>query len=333
MRKPSRRERIPLRRGVQAAFLALCGWIGVEFYLFMRWGASLEPVPFPGHPPGAEGFLPISALLSLKYWAATGRICELHPAGLFIFLAILAVAFLLRKAFCSWLCPVGTLSEGLGLLGKRIFGRSFDPPRWLDLPLRALKYLLLLFFLWVTAAMGGPALEGFLYSPFNAAADIRMYGFFADLSVFALAVLVILAVLSLLVRDVWCRYLCPYGALLGLLSLASPLGIRRSKDTCIDCEKCTKACPSRIQVHKAGRVFSDACTGCYQCVEACPVQDTLAMRAPGGKAVPPWVFALLVAGVFAGITGLAMATGHWRSSLVPGQYQFLIRMGQTGSPR
>jgi len=308
----------PLRAAVQAAFLALCAWIGVEFALFMHGRGA--------HPPGAEGFLPISALLSLKFWAATGRICELHPAGLFIFLAILALGLFLKKAFCSWLCPVGTLSEVLWRLGARLFGRSFEPPRWLDYPLRSLKYLVLLFFLWAAWKMDGPALQGFLYSPFNAAADLRMYLFFARISGTALAVVLVLAALSLAVKNVWCRYLCPYGALLGLLSLASPLRITRSKATCIDCKLCTKACPSRIQVHEATRVGSDECTGCYRCVEACPVKDTLEMRAPGGKAVPRAVFAALVAGLFLAVTGLAMLTGHWRNVITAEDYQELIRM-------
>lgn len=308
----------PLRAAVQAAFLALCAWIGVEFALFMHGRGT--------HPPGAEGFLPISALLSLKFWAATGRICELHPAGLFIFLAILALGLFLKKAFCSWLCPVGTLSEVQWRLGARLFGRNFEPPRWLDYPLRSLKYLVLLFFLWAAWKMDGPALQGFLYSPFNAAADLRMYLFFARISATALAVVLVLAALSLAVKNVWCRYLCPYGALLGLLSLASPLRITRSKATCIDCKLCTKACPSRIQVHEATRVGSDECTGCYRCVEACPVKDTLEMRAPGGKAVPRAVFAALVAGLFLAVTGLAMLTGHWRNVITAEDYQELIRM-------
>jgi len=153
-----------------------------------------------------------------------------------------------------------------------------------------------------------------------------MYLFFARISGTALAVVLVLAALSLAVKNVWCRYLCPYGALLGLLSLASPLRITRSKATCIDCKLCTKACPSRIQVHEATRVGSDECTGCYQCVEACPVKDTLEMRAPGGKAVPRAVFAALVAGLFLAVTGLAMLTGHWRNVLTAEDYQELIRM-------
>ena len=312
------------RTGIQVAFLALCAWIGIEFALFMRWGLSGGAAPYVAHPAGAEGFLPISALLSLRYWLVTGRVHGAHPAGLFILVAILAMGLLLSKAFCSWLCPVGTLSEALWKAGRKLFRRNFAPPKWADYPLRGLKYVLLAFFVWAIWNMDGPMLEGFLDSPFNVLADVKMYLFFAHISGFALAVILVLAGLSLVVQNVWCRYLCPYGALLGLLSLASPLRITRTKATCIDCGLCTKACPSRIQVHQAGRVTSDECTGCYRCVEACPVKDTLGMRAPVGKALPGWVFGALVAGLFVTVTGLAMATGQWQTRISPQEYLQLL---------
>jgi polyferredoxin len=312
----------PWRRAVQAGFLLLCTWIGVEFHLFIRGAQGLGPAR--AHPPGAEGFLPISALISLKYWIASGKVCELHPAGLFIFVAVLAIGLLLKKAFCSWLCPVGTLSEGLWMLGRRLSGRNFDLPRWAD------QYLLLLFFLWAALRLDGPMLEAFLYSPFNAAADLRMYAFFAQLSGTALGVLLVLAALSLVVRNFWCRYLCPYGALLGALSLLSPLRITRNKATCIDCKLCTKACPSRIQVHQAGRVASDECTGCYRCVEVCPVKDTLGMKAPWGRAVPAWVFGALAVAVFLGVTGAAKLAGQWRNVITQEDYRLLLRMEAPG---
>lgn len=312
-----------IRRAVQAAFLLLCVWIGVDFALFMRW-ASAGGATYVAHPAGAEGFLPISALLSLKFWMVAGRIHGLHPAGLFIFLAILGIGLLLRKGFCSWLCPVGSLSELLWTLGRKLLGRNLAPPRWLDYPLRAVKYLLLGLFLWAVGRMDGAMLEGFLDSPFNALADVKLYLFFVHISGFALGVVLVLAGLSMLVQNFWCRYLCPYGALLGALSLASPLRITRTQAGCIDCGRCTQACPSRIQVHKAGRVGGDECTACYRCVAACPVKDTLGMRAPVGGAIPAWGFGLVVVGLFVAVTGLAMVTGHWHSRLGPREYLQLI---------
>lgn len=311
-----------LRSTVQVSFVLLCIWIGIEFSLFMKWGMSQGAETFSPRPPGAEGFLPISALISLKYWTQTGVVNDVHPSGLFILLAIVASSVLLKKAFCGWLCPIGTLSESLWMAGQKLFGRNLQPPRWLDYPLRSLKYLLLLFFGWAVLHMDVPTLQQFIYSPYNKVADIKMYLFFANITSFALWAILILAGLSVVVKNFWCRYLCPYGALLGFLSWLSPLKITRSKNTCIDCELCTKACPANIKVHNVDRVWSDECMSCMRCVEACPVIDTLQMRATKtGKPVPSWVFGTLVLGVFVAITGFAMLTGNWHNGISRKEYQ------------
>ena len=168
-----------LRQTIQLAFALLCVWIGVEFYLFVRWGQSIGATPFASRPPGAEGFLPISALISLKYWLLTGIVNDIHPSGLFIFLGIVAVSVAMKKSFCSWLCPIGTLSEALWMLGQKLFGHNVTLPRWLDVPLRSLKYLLLAFFVWVIVGMDVSALKEFIASPYNKVADVKMYLFFA----------------------------------------------------------------------------------------------------------------------------------------------------------
>ncbi len=310
-----------LRLTIQAAFALLCIWIGIEFYLFMEWGISNGQVSYFSRPPGVEGFLPISALISLKYWMQTGIINEIHPSGLFILLAILAVGFLLKKSFCSWLCPIGTLSEGLWMFGKKVFGKNLTVSKWLDYPLRSLKYLLLIFFLWSIGEMTVPALKSFIYSPYNKVADIKMYLFFANISTFALWTIIILMVFSLFIKNFWCRYLCPYGALLGALSWFSPLKITRSTSTCTNCELCTKICPSNIKVHKAKRILSDECTGCLECVEICPVKNTLDIQLAYPKTrVPKWVFGSLIIGVFIAITGLAMLTGNWKNKISSEEY-------------
>ena len=320
-----------LRSTVQAAFALLCIWIGIEFYLFVKWGTSSGAEAFINRPPGVDGFLPISSLISLKYWLHTGVINDVHPAGLAIFVAILALGFLLKKAFCSWLCPIGTLSESLWRLGRKLFGKNLRIPRWLDYPLRSIKYLLLFFFVYSVWQMDVVALKGFIYSPYNRVADIKMYLFFAHLTSFAFWTILTLVILSVVIQNFWCRYLCPYGALLGLLSWLSPLKITRQKSTCIGCELCTKACPAAINVHKATRVWSDECMSCLECVEACPVQNTLDLRTRRGTTpVPNWVFGSLVVGVFVAITGLAMLTGHWQNAI--SRQEYAKRFQQLDSP-
>ena len=310
-----------LRSTVQAAFVLLCFWIGYEFHLFVKWGQSSGTEPFASRPPGVEGFLPISALISLKYWMQTGVINNIHPSGLFILIAIVAVGSFLKKAFCSWLCPIGTLSESLWRAGEKLFGRNLTVPRWLDYPLRSLKYLLLAFFAYAIAGMDVVSLRQFIYSPYNKVADIKMYLFFAEISSTALWSIIILAGLSVVIKNFWCRYLCPYGALLGFASFLSPLKITRNKSTCVDCELCTKACPANINVHTAGRVWNDECMSCLECVEVCPVKNTLDLRlSNNAKSVPHWMFGVLVLGTFAGITGLAMLTGHWQNGISKTEY-------------
>ncbi|MGA9120061.1 MAG: 4Fe-4S binding protein [Bacteroidota bacterium] len=319
------------RSVTQFTFAALCVWIGVEFSLFVRWGMSDGLAPFYSRPPGVEGFLPISALISAAYWLNTGIINHVHPSGLFILLAIVLVSIVAKKAFCSWLCPIGTLSESLWLLGQKLFKRTLTLPRWLDIPLRSLKYLLLGFFAFAIARMSEDALGAFIYSPYNKMADVKMYMFFAEISSFALYTILALLVLSVFIKNFWCRFLCPYGALLGIVGWLSPLKITRTKSTCIDCMLCTKACPANIAVHKAGRVWSDECTSCMACVQVCPVKETLEVRpSAGGKRIPPWVVGSLVVGIFAAITGAAILAGDWKNSI--DQKEYLHRFKNIDSP-
>jgi polyferredoxin len=322
-----RRRRIEWSRHlVQAGFLATVLLVGWEF---VRWVHGIEAGHVVGaRPPGVEGFLPIAALLSLRHLLSTGEVHPVHPAGLVILLLVLATGLLAKKAFCSWVCPVGTLSEMLAGLSRRLFRRTLALPRFLDLPLRSLKYLLLAFFVHAVFFQMGPlAVADFLDSPYNRVADVKMLYFFERLSPFAWKVLLALVGLSVVVPYSWCRYLCPYGALLGALSLLSPLKVTRHAASCIDCNLCTKACPSRLPVARLARVRSDECFGCLSCVAACPVTRALRVEtpAPWRRAVRPAVFAVLVAGLFAGGILLARAQGAWRNSVTDEEYAQRIR--------
>lgn len=313
---------------VQAGFTLTCILLGFQFARFIA-AARAGETPLPVRPPGVEGFLPISGLMGTLDWIHQGTLNRVHPAATALFLIFVFAALFLRKAFCSWICPVGFASESLARIGQKIFGRNFRPPRWIDIPLRALKYVLLGFFLWAIFRMPPEALRAFIDSPYNRVSDVKMYLFFARIGTTALQVLVVLAVASIFVQGAWCRFLCPYGALLGLVSRFSPVKIRRNEATCTSCGACDRVCMARLPVSAKEKIVSVECTGCLDCVAACPVTATLSVG-PKRRRVRPLGFAvallvLFLAGYFA-----ARGLGIWRNGI--GDAEYVQRVNEMNGP-
>ena len=325
---------------VQLLFVIICIWIGIEFYSFVEFLESNGNTVFVERPPGAEAFLPISALMSIYYYVQTGIIHHAHPAGFFIFLAAVGVSLTFGKSFCSWICPIGTLSEYIGEFGdklqNKILGKIYRLPGWADYPLRSLKYLLLGFFVYsIFFMMTLYALEAFLDSPYNLVSDIKMYYFFADISQFALIVIFVLFILSIFVRNFWCRYLCPYGALLGIASLLSPNKIHRNEQKCIECSLCSKACPSQIKIDTIATVVSDECTTCMNCADVCPVADTLVLKnIVTQRTQKKKYMAVYIVAIFFMVISVGMITGNWQNDISKETYLKLNeRKDSYGHPR
>ncbi|MEZ4396492.1 MAG: 4Fe-4S binding protein [Candidatus Krumholzibacteriia bacterium] len=329
-----------LRLLVQSGFALLILALGAQFAQFVRRAEALSPAyladlhrgvdaatlaaryALPTRPPGVEGFLPISGLMGLVDWVREGHLNAVHPAATVLFLVAVALAFLLRKSFCSWLCPVGLLSESLARLGRRLpflRGRNLRLPRWLDVPLRGLKYLLLGFFLWAVFGMSQAAMQAFLTSDYNQVADVKMLWFFTRMSALAGGVLLLLALGSVFVNGLWCRYLCPYGALLGLVSWASPLRIRRNADACTDCGLCDRVCMARLPISSKARIISPECTGCLDCVASCPTTNALGL-AGTRKGLGPGRMAAAVVLLFLAGVAAARITGNWQNAISDTEY-------------
>ena len=314
-----------VRIAVQWGFLLFSLYLGVTFYRFVLHFRSGGATAYVARPDGVEAFLPISALVSLKGWLTSGSINTVHPAALVIFLAALTVSLLLKRSFCSWICPVATITELSWKTGLRVFGRNFQVPVWLDWLIRPVKYLLLLFFLFsIVVLMSGESVNSFIVSDYNKTADVKMLDFFLNLSGTSLVVVLTLLLLSFFLRNPFCRFLCPYGALLGLLSRLSPTKVERSESACISCGGCNKACPSHIDVMHKGRVHSEECIGCLRCVSSCPKPEALQVRLKGGKVVSGLLFAALVVVIFVAGSLAGRVTGHWHSSVDKAEYQRLI---------
>lgn len=307
-------------------------WIGVEFYLFVRFLETGGATGWVARPPGVDAWLPIGSMLSVRYWLETGIINDIHPAGLIIFMVILLTAFLFKKGFCSWVCPIGFISELFGDISDKIWKRRIIPPRWLDYPLRSLKYILLGLFIWAVLIDLSPrGAKMFIYSEYNQVADILMLRFFAGITMFTLTVIVILVLLSFVVRGFWCRYFCPYGALLGLAGMFSSTRIKRNELTCINCSSCANACPSFIAVDRLKEVRSDECTACMACVDACPVSNTLEIKTFKRKSPLPkiaWAAVLLL--FFWGTLFGAKLFGPWQNNITRSEYLHHMQKIKTG---
>lgn len=321
---------LPVRTAAQITIALFNVWLAWRLYLFYDFFSRDRGVLVP-RPPGVEAYLPISALLSLKYWLSTGIYDTIHPAGLTILIAALLSALLFRRGFCSWICPVGTLSEGLWRLGAKIFGRTLRLPDWIDIPLRTVKYFVLAFFAYITVVMSPVAIKMFLGSTFNRMADVQMLRFFMLIGSTGLIMLVILVLGSILTKNFWCRYACPYGALLGILSLASPVAVERDSSRCTQCHTCDAVCPARIKVSSKQRVNTPECTACLACVDNCPQGQVLRVRTVGARTnIAPITYGAVLLSFFFAIILTAQLSGHWQTSIRTQEYKQLIpQMGSS----
>ncbi len=306
-------------------FLVTIG-IGFQFFIYVHQ-ASGNGVVTVIRPPGVEGFLPIGALMGWKLFVQTGIWDPIHPAAM-VFLGFAGfISLALRKSFCGWFCPVGTLSEWLWELGRSLFGNNYKLPVWLDYSLRSLKYLLLGFFVKTLFSMSSPAILGFLKSSYYKMSDVKMLHFFTQMSTLTVVVLVVLVISSVFIRNAWCRYLCPYGALMGLLALFSPTRIQRDTHACIGCKSCSQVCPYHLPVDRKRYIISPECNGCMDCTRVCPVESTLELKTAGsGKT--GWDTAklgIVIIGIFIVMVYTAGITGHWKSSVTENEFRARLR--------
>jgi len=303
-----------IREIIRFSFAIYCLFIGYKFYRFCLWATGHSKV-FVNRPPSVEAFLPISALASLRMFLYSGQYAKIHPAGLTILLTAMLIALLFRKGFCGWICPVGLISNLLEKLGHKI-KLAICLPKWLDLFLRPIKYIGLAFFIYMIFwQMNIAAVKHFINSPYNISVDARMLAFFLHPSKLTIIILASLAILSIVVRNFWCKYLCPYGALLGILACFSPTTIKRDEELCIKCKKCKLACPACIDVFDKKTIRTPECYGCLKCISACPVDNCLQLKFLNKKKMPLWLLPVMIVSVFLGAWIIAEVTGHWQTQV------------------
>lgn len=292
-----------IRRTLQSIFFIITIYGGVSFYYFVE---ALKENRFDIVKPGSvEAFLPLSALMALKQFIFTGTYDMVHPAGLLILIMAVLISIIFKKGFCSTICPVGFVSELISESGLKIKIHKYIFPffAWI-------KYALFGFFAYaILYQMSVFDINGFLRSPYNIVADAKMLYFFQHPSMTTIIVLGSLIFLTMLFKNLWCRFLCPYGAMLGLLSMLSPFKVKRDKKSCTSCKACSNACPMDIEIHKKNIVHTPECFGCFECVKNKSNQNCLSVqRVKNYKIMHPFAAAILFS-----VIGIAVICGFWFS--------------------
>lgn len=318
------RDIVTSRLFVRSAFLGFFILACIQLWRFTQWARGMGP--YVSRPEAVAGILPVGHFTSFFAWIKGGGWDTLLPAGLVIIIAALTVSLLFKRGFCGWICPVGTVWELAAQAGRKLLGGgNLRLPRWLDLGGRGLRYAigaLALFFLSIVSLQEAVA---FRTLPYMWIADVKTIQNFAT-PTFVLVALLAFA-LSMLFGPVWCRWLCPLGALYSAIGVASPCAVHRDAQTCIHCHACTDSCHAFVDVERSSTVHAPECDGCMDCVKACPVDDCLEARALGRVRIAPWVWPLLVVGVWLAIYAGAKLTGNWDTTIPDEAFRQVINSG------
>ncbi|QEK13697.1 4Fe-4S binding protein [Crassaminicella thermophila] len=265
---------------------------------------------------------PYGALESFYTLFLSGTFIQKIFSGTLVLLIIsIVLAIIFRRSFCGLLCPFGALQEFSGKLGQKLFGKKFVMTPKVDKPFRFLKYIVLLITVlgaWITGSLWmGP------YDPWAAYGHIfgGIEEVFTELPI-GLILLIITILGSILYDRFFCKYLCPMGAFLGIVSKISPNKITRDNEKCIDCGICTQKCPMNIHVASAKEMTSAECINCQMCILSCPKEGALKIK-QGKKGVTPLFLIIAVIVIYFGGIFVANTMGVYKVLPAP------IEKGQT----
>jgi polyferredoxin len=262
---------------VQIFFFALIALIAINHTL-VESGAGIPLLSSAS----LHSLCPFGGVVTIYQYATVGTFVQkIHESAFVLMMIGFVLAILFGPVFCGWVCPLGTVQEWMSKWGKKLFKRRYNhfvPPR-IDNLLRYARYLVLAWVVYVTATSG--ALIFADYDPYFA-----LFNFWSgEVAIGGLVILGLTLGLSLFVERPWCKYACPYGAVLGLSNLFRVFQIRRAESTCKADGACSILCPMNIPVDTVKTVRDHQCIACLECTSEaiCPVANTVVFSTGGVK--------------------------------------------------
>ena len=232
---------------------------------FLRWlrhGYLTFTVVFIGW--YALGQLSIVNVLTFVHALVTDFRWELFLSDpvIFILWTFTAGSILLwgRGVFCGWLCPFGALQELINEIARKLKIPQYELPFAVHERLWAIKYIVLL-------VLFGMSLESMMLAekaaeiePFKTAIMLKF-----DRQWWFVLYAVILLVVNIFTRKVFCRYMCPLGAALSVSSRVRLFDwLKRRKECGNPCQLCAKECEIQA-IHPDGHINHNECHYCLDC--------------------------------------------------------------------
>jgi polyferredoxin len=277
-----------LRKISQAAFLLI--------FLFLFVQTENKGGETTGYP--IRLFLDFDPLLLITTMISSHAV----PAALFLSIATIVLTLVFGRVFCGWICPLGTLNNAASILSR---SRKTEPGKLYRIKYYILFFILSTAFFGIqTTGVLDPislfarsltvqihpfvnsvfmSVLGFIeqYAPAEAA-DISGIVYsalrgtvlpFNDVhygqSMLIGAIFLVILLMNIVEKRFWCRYLCPLGALLGLLSRFAPFGIKVSEG-CASCSACSKQCQGGAVTESGSKRMKTECLVCMDCDDPCP---------------------------------------------------------------
>lgn len=251
-----------IRFTVLSIFLFFITWMGYRHQLL---GGG------PAGSPTVDAMCPFGGLEAIYAWLKDGYwLRRIALSSFILFIGVALATFITGRVFCGWICPLGALNEFVSAGSRKLGIRQIQLPPSLDKYMRYLKYAILLLILVTTWKFGTLTFRD--YDPWVAWMHLT-----AGWSELGNGMLILFGLLfvGLFIERFWCRYLCPLGAALAFISKFSLIKVFREPSACINCGKCTTACPVGLTPDKDILQKDGECIACGKCFSACPVEGAM----------------------------------------------------------